>query len=282
MSIPNEYSFQRYLAAKKSVDDRALNRYVWQTLQAQMANHPNQTVHILELGAGIGTMVERIREWGLTERRVQYRGIDTEARNIEAAQERITQTEEFKVKFETLNLFDLLKSECDQSDIVIAHAFLDLIDLRQWLKPILRLVKPDGLFYFTINFDGLTILEPELDYSVEVMQLYHQTMDQRIVDGQASGDSRTGRHLFRWLREAGASVLAAGSSDWVVHPSYIQDEAYFLHFLVHTIDSALREHPEIDAVRFAAWIAERHAQIERGELVYVAHQLDILGTVCTL
>ena len=28
---------------------------------------------------------------------------------------------------------------------------------------------------------------------------------------------------------------------------------------------------------FEAWIAERHAQIERGELVYITHQMDFLG-----
>jgi hypothetical protein len=33
----------------------------------------------------------------------------------------------------------------------------------------------------------------------------------------------------------------------------------------------------LDPVRFEAWIAERHAQIERGELVYIAHQLDFFG-----
>ena len=35
-------------------------------------------------------------------------------------------------------------------------------------------------------------------------------------------------------------------------------------------------HPELDAEVFAGWLQERCAQIERGELVYIAHQMDLL------
>jgi hypothetical protein len=33
----------------------------------------------------------------------------------------------------------------------------------------------------------------------------------------------------------------------------------------------------LDQLQFKEWIEKRQAQIERGELVYIAHQLDILG-----
>src|SRR5262249_9484522 len=110
----------------------------------------------------------------------------------------------------------------------------------------------------------------------------HQTMDRRLIAGKPSGDSRTGRHLFAHLRAAGAEVLAAGSSDWVVFASangYHADEAYFLHFIIHTVHSALTGHPDVDPGRLADWIAQRHAQVEQGTLVYIAHQLDVLGRV---
>ncbi len=54
---PDDYSFTRYLAAKKSVDDRALNEHTWQALAGAL---PHKGVQVLEIGAGIGTMVERI------------------------------------------------------------------------------------------------------------------------------------------------------------------------------------------------------------------------------
>ena len=117
-----------------------------------------------------------------------------------------------------------------------------------------------------------------LDAKIE--QLYHQTMDNRMTDGKRSGDSRSGRHLFGHLRQAGAHILAAGGSDWVVFAGengYPADEKYFLQFIVETMRRALQNHPALDQQQFAQWIARRQAQIETGELVYIAHQLDFLG-----
>ena len=66
MAIPTTYSFTRYLAAKKSLDDRALNRHVWQCLgQALPEVASDRAVQVLEIGAGIGTMVERAGGVGL-------------------------------------------------------------------------------------------------------------------------------------------------------------------------------------------------------------------------
>jgi hypothetical protein len=37
--------------------------------------------------------------------------------------------------------------------------------------------------------------------------------------------------------------------------------------------------PAVAGDDFDRWIAARHAQIERGELIYVAHQLDFMGHI---
>jgi len=74
-------------------------------------------------------------------------------------------------------------------------------------------------------------------------------------------------------------VLAAGASDWVVHAvngTYLADEKYFLHFILHFFEESLTGHPGLDAAAFAEWLAARREQIERGELVYIAHQMDFL------
>jgi hypothetical protein len=84
------------------------------------------------------------------------------------------------------------------------------------------------------------------------------------------------------VRAAGANVLAAGGSDWVVFAGpdgYPADEAYFLHHIIDTMHMALAGHPQVDQERFEPWIRQRHTQIEDGRLVYIAHQLDILGQV---
>ncbi len=295
------YTFSRYLAAKKTVDDRALNRHVWQTLLGAL---PARPLRVLEVGAGIGTMVERMLAWGGLGQ-AEYTALDALPENIAAARQRLSDCGGVpraadptcldlpgpqggvQVRLETADLLEFIPRRAGREgwDLLIAHAFLDLMDIPSLLPGLLGLLKPGGLFYFTLNFDGVTALEPAIDPPFDdlVERLYHQTMDERRTDGRPSGDSRAGRRLFAHLRRAGAVALAAGASDWVTlagpDGTYPDDEAYFLHFIVHTIQQALGRHPQLDPARFAAWVDQRHAQIERGELVYIAHQLDVVGRV---
>lgn len=308
MPIPETYSFTRYLAAKVSVDDRALNRQVWQSLSQVLPTVAREApLRILEVGSGSGAMFERMLDWGLLSY-ADYTALDLQQENIAAAHQQLPlwasrrgfgcqvepdgrltfsgQALQVSLHLEAIDIHDFIAHQHGRRwcDLLVAHAFLDLLDIPTALPRLLDLCKPGGLFYFTINFDGATLLEPVIDPVQDelIQELYHRTMDERIIDGRPSGDSRAGRHLFGHLQAAGAQILAAGASDWVVFPGsqgYPQDEAYFLHFIVHTIHQALSGHPQLDAPHFERWVAERHAQIERRELVYIAHQLDFLGRV---
>lgn len=306
MPEPRDYSFIRYLSAKKSVDDRALNRHVWASLlRALPSATADAPLRVLEVGAGTGAMFERMLAWGMLTY-ADYTALDLQQENIASAQQRLPlwasrqgyscQSEapdrlffsgqglQVSLRLQAIDLQDFIAQHSGRQSwgLLVAHAFLDLMDIPSLLPRLLRLSAPGGLFYFTLNFDGATLLEPALDPELDeaIQNLYHRTMDERLVNGKPSGDSRAGRHLFGYLRAAGAEIIAAGASDWVVFPGlqgYPEDEAYFLHFIVHTIHQALAGHPELDGVRFERWVAERHAQIERGELVYIAHQLDFVG-----
>jgi len=299
-----DYTFTRYLAAKKTVDDRALNAHVWDTLKRAL---PPPPVRVLEVGAGTGTMVERMLERQFLTG-AAFTAVDAEPDNIAEARRRLchwantmgweaatdsagrlalTQSDRRAVvDLICADVFEFVERRQSRRgwDLLIAHAILDLLDAPTALPLLLSCLRPGGLFYFTLNFDGATILQPAIDPALDakIEALYHRTMDGRITGGLRSGDSQTGRRLFGHLRRAGAETLDAGSSDWVVFAGvggYPADEAYFLHHIIHFIDGALRGHPELDPPTFAAWIAERHAQIERGELVYIAHQLDFVGRI---
>jgi SAM-dependent methyltransferase len=308
MAIPTTYGFTRYLAAKKSVDDRALNRHVWQCLvQALPQVTSDRAVQVLEIGAGIGTMVERLVEWGLLHQ-ATYTAIDADPETIAEHRRRLptwmaahgfnvqedsfTQQRfwrnghEIGVETEAIDLQRFIgRTQVGRAwDLLIAHAVLDLLDIPATLPSLLALLRPGGLLYCSMVFDGVTILQPEIDpeLDAQIEALYHQTMDQRRIAGHLSGDSRSGRHLFAPLQALGADILAAGSSDWIIFAGlqgYPGDEAYFLHFIIHTIGTALRGHSQLDSGRLTHWIAQRHAQIETGSLVYIAHQLDVLA--CT-
>jgi SAM-dependent methyltransferase len=288
-----DYQFPLYLAAKRTVDDRALNKDVWRSLAGALTAAvaaPEQPLRVLEIACGIGTMVERILEWDLFAGQTQgvhYTAIDALPDNIDAARLRLADLPQgFNLHLETADVFDFCARPAEQGayDLLIAHAFLDLLDIPTALPRLRGLLRPGGLFYFTINFDGATILQPTIDLTLDdrIEEAYHRTMDERITDDRPSGDSRTGRHLFTTLAAGGFHVKAAGSSDWVVHPvngQYPAGEAYFLHFIVHTMHGALCSNPAVAGEAFERWIDTRHTQIDRGELVYIAHQLDFMGTI---
>src|SRR3954451_16803241 len=54
------YPYTRYLADKKAVDDRALNRHVLAQVARLM---PPGDPRIIEIGAGLGTMAARLLDW---------------------------------------------------------------------------------------------------------------------------------------------------------------------------------------------------------------------------
>ena len=277
-------NFIRYLAAKRTVDDRALNAHVYETLRAEL---PPGALDVLEVGAGTGAMLDRLAARGLLAAGGRYTAVDADPANVAAAIERYSRwTSPVSVSWEAADVYDFARRERGWRtwDLLIAHAFLDLVDAPSLLPQLFALLRPGGLFYFTINFDGLTILEPPVDpgFDEQVIDLYHRTMDERTADGHPAGDSRSGRHLLWQLPAAGTEILAAGASDWVVVPSrggYAADEATFLRAILGFFEQSLSGRPELDPARLAEWLARRRAQIEAGELIYVAHQMDVCGRV---
>ena len=288
-----DYSFPHYLLSKQSVDDRALNKDVVNALRIHMAPEP---VSVIEVGAGIGTMLKRLIEWRVV-CAGEYVMVDEMAENIEYARGWIPhwaaeaglsvertgenrlllrdQTREIRIRLECTDVFDFTQRNKSPADLLIAHAFLDLLPMPESLEELFSLTK--GLAWLTINFDGMSALEPVVDRALDATleRLYHESMDRRPT----GGDSQSGRHLFGHLQCLGADVLAAGASDWVVYAkdgNYTADEKYFLQFILHFFESSLRGCDGLEAGTFERWLAKRHEQVECGELVYIAHQMDFL------
>jgi hypothetical protein len=291
-----DYSFPRYLLSKQTVDDRALNRGV---LEALKANLPLGPIRIIEIGAGMGNMVARLLAWDMIAK-ADYIHVDAMEENINYAfmwipkwavgaglkTERIAERQlrlfdegrDVNIHLERADVFDFIINNKVPADLLIAHAFLDLLRMPESMPKLLSLTK--DLAWLTVNFDGVTSLEPTVDSQLDdqIERLYHETMDNRAT----GGDSRAGRHLFTHLQTAGAQILSAGSSDWVVHAvdgKYPADEAYFLEFILHFFEESLSGHPELDSTAFANWLTIRRRQIQTGELVYIAHQMDFLAKV---
>jgi hypothetical protein len=288
-----DYSFPHYLLSKQTVDDRALNKDVLNALRVNLALQP---VTIIEVGGGIGTMLKRLIQWGIF-CNGDYILVDAMEANMAYAREWIPQwaaeaglsverfgpnalrvcdqTRDIRISLECADVFDFIQRNEKPADLLIAHAFLDLLPMPESLEKLFLLTK--SLAWLTLNFDGTTTLAPIVDNSLDekIERLYHQTMDLR----PSGGDSRIGRKLFEHFRWLNAEIISAGASDWVVHTTYGKypaEEKYFLHFILNFFESSLKAHAELDATEFENWLAKRRAQIDGGELVYIAHQMDFL------
>src|SRR5690348_4507481 len=291
--------YARYLAAKTTVDDRALNRHVLAELRRLI---PVGARQVLEVGAGLGTMVARLMDWGVVGTG-EYILLDADRPLLDDSRRWLRdwaaarclrsdlrpdglQVGDLRVRLEHAELGRYLEAahgtQRVPADVLIANAVLDLVDVPAILPGLLRLLVPGGAYWFTINYDGESIFAPGHRHDDQVMQAYHRDMDERVRYGRPAGDSRTGRRLFHYLRAVGAPALAAGSSDWVVSAgpdgNYPGDEAYFLRSILSTIQDALRSRQDrLEPADLANWLAVRGRQLAAGELVYIAHQLDFVG-----
>jgi SAM-dependent methyltransferase len=295
-AAPGPVGYARYLAAKTTVDDRALNGQVQAELCRLM---PPGEPRMLEVGAGLGTMVARLMDLGAVVAG-EYILLDADRQLLDSSRGWLRdwatargvrsallpdglQVGDLRVRPVHAELGSYLRTaEPAQADVLIANAILDLVDVPAILPGLLRLLVPGGVYWFTINYDGESIFTPGHPHDHQIMQAYHRDMDERIRYGRPAGDSRTGRHLFHHLQAAGAPALAAGSSDWVVHPApdgnYPADEAYFLDYILNTINDALRSRPDwVEPARLSDWLAVRRRQLAAGDLIYIAHQLDFVG-----
>ena len=290
----------RYLAAKKSIDDRALNHHVWETLR-QTLHHcrDGEPVRILELGTGIGTMLERLVDRGLLTGTIEYLATDMDPAQLRAARQYLshwaekhghswswaddggqlnTRNAELSLTLEPARAEEL----ADRADalgpfhLIIAHAVLDLVDFPTVLPQLLSRLTNNGLAYFTCNFDGETVFLPHYEGEEEYIRRYHNSMESRLA-----GASHTGRRLLTFLQGAGLEILAAGSSDWVIHPrkaGYTVDERFFLHAIIETVERELAKenNQPSDLTNLTNWARLRHQQIETGELSFLARHLDLL------
>jgi hypothetical protein len=270
-------AFIRYLSSKRTVDDRALNRRVGETLLARVTPRPR----VLELGGGIGTMVERVTEDGRLAPR-SWTLVDAQPALIAEARRRLAGAGGPTVELVAQDLDGFLRAPGPGADLVVANAFLDLFDVPSVLPRLLPLAAARGLFWFTINFDGVTIMEPVIDPGLDarIMDSYHRSMDERVTDDEPSGDSRSGRHLLSLLPRCGYRVLDAGASDWIVMARdgvYPADEAYFLECILGFFEESVGSRAEVGAAELREWLAVRRAQVRSGELIFLAHQLDVLA-----
>lgn len=303
--------FQRYLEAKKSVEEDCLSLRVLDDVRGRLKNEDN--VSVFEAGAGVGSMVQHLVERDVLPDRFTYTALDIDAENVERGRKRLAdwgrrcgytvERDDAKMRFDGAKRFDVTFAEgdlydygreadedgedADGYDLVVAHALLDILDLRRAVDHLFAL---GDAFYFPVCFDGVTAFEPPFDgdgecdedsgdcggFDARVERAYHATMD---AEGRA-GSSKTGRRVFDAVRSAGGTVTSAGASDWLVFPDgdgYTDDEEALLLHILKTVHGAVRDEGSLDEDKLDAWYDDRKSRVDDGTLVYVAHQIDFAG-----
>jgi hypothetical protein len=159
-----------------------------------------------------------------------------------------------------------------------------MFDIEQILPDILGLLVETGIFYFPINFDGITSFMPALDTRLDrlVEDIYHDSMDARAGNPEIKGHSQSGRLLLSELARLGHGILEAGASDWIVYPRnslYRDADQYFLSQMLRFVQGEISKSNVIDKKEAMSWIRSREKQLENGVLMFMAHQIDVLGQV---
>jgi len=296
-------TFTEFLTAKRTIEDRALNRRVWKRFVDELDAVANsaEPVRILEIGAGTGSMIARLAGWRALPSQVSYRAIDLDEQTLAVARRRLPeQLRTAGYVVETTNSgFYAHRSDADETeytldisldvgdglavddraDAVIASAVLDLVELPAALADIQRLLVDGGLLYAPVTFNGHTSFRPPHPHDERIERLYHRHMDE--IREQA-GHSRAGQQLLTALPDSGYTVLEAGGADWVVRPAdgeYPHEESTVLAHLLSTIENALADYPRdvLEQSVSKEWIETRRKQLTRSELTLVAHHMDVLA-----
>jgi SAM-dependent methyltransferase len=293
-------SLLEFLASKKSVDDRSLNKNVWDAMlkNLKQIGHPE----IIEIGSGTGTMLTRLLDTGPPYFSA-YTAVDRDPLLISESKKN---AEKWALKNKAVYTHDLLRLEGAEikldfvtgdienflernaikksHDLLIANAFLDLVNIPEILPGLFGTLTGKGMFYFSINYDGRTDIEPVIDKELdaEIIELYHKTVDQRLIKGVKCCTRYSGLLLFNEIIKNKGVIVEVGSSDWCVFPrdnKYRFREDYFLHYIIDTIENALYNEPSLSREILLQWINKRHQQIDRGELIFITHQLDLFGHI---
>lgn len=222
-------------------------------------------------------MVPRLYRWGVDAG--TYRGVDQSADVLEHARaQRVAELDadpidggfcvaDLAVRFEQGDALSAFDGE--SGDLLIAASFLDLVPVCVAFDAFEDALRPAGLVYAPLTFDGGTIFQPDHPADRAIEAAYHDA-----IDGQSGRDVRAGRHVLDHLRERDGRLLSVASSDWIVRPrgrTYPGEEQVFLTTILGFIEDAVGDHPAA-----TDWLETRRRQLDTGTLSYATHQYDFL------
>ncbi|MXR42930.1 hypothetical protein GRX01_16470 [Halobaculum sp. WSA2] len=258
-------------------------------------------VRVFEAGAGTCGMLRRLLDDGALPAG-EWVAVDADERVLSAGRDRLheaarvagygVETEgselllelpddaTLRVRFAVGDAREVADDRGGDFDGVVARSFADLLAPDDVLD-LLGTAAPDGWYHLPLTFDGETRFAPEHPTDHAVIDAFHGTMRNR---------GRAATLLAERFREAGTPPTVDARADWVIEgtsdgaethggAAYPADEGTFLRIVLDTVVASVRESGAVSAATLSAWAGTRTAQLERGELGYVAVNRDLFGRV---
>ena len=292
--------FSAYLDAKFALDSRSLNPTVLENLRRALALR--SSLRCLDLGSGKGATIKRLVDL-CPAASLEITALDLDPGLLTSGAEQLSQDFQkrgFQILRSATGLVAQTRTRrisiafaCDSAliwnpgmgefDLIAAHAFMDLMPLAALCEKVLALLKPAGIFYASLNYDGETALippYPEESLEREILEYYDLSMEQRRLDHAATGGAYSGRRLVGALSRSGFEIEAYGASDWEITPlrgQYRDRDAACLQALLDMIHAEAQDSGRFNPELLARWYRERCAAIDVVRLGMIVHQLDILA-----
>ena len=291
-------AFADFLRAKFALDERSLNREVRGAFLDALRSLPQ--IECLDAGAGTCATLRRLLNSGLRTP-LSLTALDRDPMLLDIARveaagwlralslEPHTEEGAIRTQGERPTLIRFAAGELKDyrpegpCNVITAHAFLDIAPLPDSLRLFTAWLQPGGYLYASGNYDGDTVLLPVYDdaaFEASLLAHYNQTMEQRCVDGEATGGARCGRRLHRLLPEYGFDLLAYGSSDWSITPflgEYRDGDAVCLEALLEMIGGEGQSSGLFRQDRLERWREHRLRLLRQRRLGLIIHQLDLLA-----
>jgi SAM-dependent methyltransferase len=295
-------SFSEYLDAKFALDERSLNPDVRAAFRAALGGAERRAC--LDLGTGAGASLRRLLEMEPAAD-LDIVAVDRDENLLRLAQERTAAQlagqgytlEETAGRIRALGpdrriTVDFCVADVQDCappcpsgrfDAVIAHQVMDLLPLDLMAGRIAGWLRPHGVCYASLDYDGLTALFPGYrDEALEtrILAVYDASMERRRVRGLPTGGARSGRRLHAALSDRGFDILAYGSSDWNLTPlrrAYRDRDAAVLEVLLELIRGEADRSGGFDPARLDAWHRDRLECLAEGRLGLIVHQIDLLA-----
>lgn len=289
--INETFDYVQYLDVKRSIDDRSLNKNVWRIFSSWLKEKNKQelTLRVLEIGAGVATMIERLLEASLLEK-CHYVALEPEVSFKKAALNRLeswSSQHSWVFEINTENLWHIRNEKCHITvqwlkadaeeievlfeegsfDLILSHAVIDLLPVPEIMPAILMKLKKQGAFYFSLNFSGSTQFFPEYEEDADISKKYHADMDSRFPESSWQ-PSMTGHNLAKWLKDYGCHQVIDGESDWCLGPA----DQIFIGNILDTIKKCLAGLPDVEE-----WLVKRNQELSKEKLELRISNRDCFG-----